>query len=81
MSLCDIAYICSKHFQLLLESRGEITGSNLMRKHFANYIKGFPGAATFRQNLVTASDTNSMRKYLDDFMQMAEESDKSRRSA
>ena len=80
-SLLDIAYICSKHFQLLLESRGEITGSNLMRKHFANYIKGFPGAATFRQNLVTASNLNSMRKYLDDFIQMAEESDKSRRSA
>ena len=32
-SLNDIALTCSRHFDLLLENRGEKTGSNMMRKH------------------------------------------------
>ena len=67
-SLNDIAMTCSRHFDLLLESRGERTGSNMMRKHFSNYIKGFPGASNFRQRLVTAPDLNSMREALNMFI-------------
>jgi len=63
-SLNDIAMTCSRHFDLLLESRGERTGSNMMRKHFSNYMKGFPGASNFRQRLVTAPDLDSMREAL-----------------
>ena len=71
-SLLDIAKTCKRHFELLLENRGERTGANLMRKHFSNYIKGFPGAAIFRQNLVTAPDLNAMNDALSEFMQAAE---------
>ena len=60
---------CSRHFELLLKNRGEITGSNMMRKHFSNYIKGFPGASKFRQSLVTAPDLNSMKKALHKFVE------------
>ena len=67
-SLYDIAMTCSRHFDLLLESRGERTGSNMMRKHFSNYIKGFPGASNFRQRLVTAPDLDSMREALNMFI-------------
>ena len=63
-SLLDIANTCKRHFELLLENRGEHTGSNMMRKHFSNYIKGFPGAAKFRQSLVTAPDLNAMNDAL-----------------
>ena len=71
-SLLDIANTCKRHFELLLENRGERTGANLMRKHFSNYIKGFPGAAIFRQSLVTAPDLNAMNNALNDFMEAAE---------
>ena len=74
-SLLDIANTCKRHFNLLLENRGEHTGSNMMRKHFSNYIKGFPGAAKFRQNLVTAPDLNAMHDALSEFILVAENSD------
>lgn len=60
--------MCSRHFDLLLENRGEQTGSNLMRKHFSNYIKGFPGASGFRQKLVTAPGLAEMRSALNEFV-------------
>lgn len=66
-SLSDIANMCERHFNLLLENRGERTGTNLMRKHFSNYIKGFPGAANFRQRLVTSPSLTEMRKALNEF--------------
>ena len=66
-SLLDIANMCRRHFNLLLENRGERTGTNLMRKHFSNYIKGFPGAASFRQRLVTAPGLPEMKTALNEF--------------
>ena len=71
-SLSDIANMCSRHFDLLLENRGERTGSNLMRKHFSNYIKGFPGASIFRQKLVTAPGLSEMRSALNEFREAAQ---------
>jgi tRNA-dihydrouridine synthase len=64
--------MCSRHFDLLLENRGERIGSNLMRKHFSNYIKGFPGASIFRQKLVTAPGLAEMRSALNEFMEAAQ---------
>jgi len=66
-SLLDIANMCWRHFDLLLLNRGERTGTNLMRKHFSNYIKGFPGAASFRQRLVTAPGLPEMKTALNEF--------------
>jgi len=71
-SLLEIAKTCNRHFNLLLQNRGEKTGANLMRKHFANYIKGFPGAAGYRKNLVTAPDLRIMRSILNQFKLDAE---------
>ena len=51
---------CARHFTLLLESRGSVVGSNMMRKHFGWYIKGFSGAASLRRELVTAKDKDAM---------------------
>ena len=70
-SLLDIANMCIRHFDLLLENRGERTGTNLMRKHFSNYIKGFPGASIFRQKLVTAPSLAEMRIALNEFIDTA----------
>lgn len=72
-SLLEIAQTCERHFKLLIKSRGEQAGANLMRKHFSNYIKGFPGASLFRQNLVTAVDLHSMQLELNRFKNQANE--------
>ena len=71
-SLIEIATTCERHFNLLLKSRGEIAGTNLMRRHFSSYIKGFHGASVLRQKLVTAIDEYSMRVELDNFRKKAE---------
>jgi tRNA-dihydrouridine synthase B len=60
--------MCRRHMALLLKSRGEKIGTNLMRKHFGWYIKGFPGAAVLRQSLVMAKDRREMKTLLDDFL-------------
>ena len=70
-TLLDIANMCNRHFELLLENRGERTGTNLMRKHFSNYIKGFPGASKFRQKLVTAPGLPEMQSALNGFIDVA----------
>lgn len=54
--------MCQRHFDLLIQDRGETIGSNLMRKHFGWYIKGFPGAAKLRQRLVTTPGFSEMKK-------------------
>ncbi len=66
-SLFEVAKICERHFQLLLEHRGLKIGTNLMRQHFSNYIKGFPGASRFRQKLVTAQNLDQMKEELFNF--------------
>jgi len=59
-SLVSIASMCKEHFKLLVNDKGNSTGMNLMRKHFSNYLKGFPKASIFRQKLVTAHSYKNM---------------------
>ena len=66
-TLIDLANTCERHLNLLIENRGEATGSNLMRKHFSGYIKGFHGASKFRQSLVTAPTIEIMKEELNKF--------------
>ena len=44
---------------------------NLMRKHFGWYIRGFPGAAQFRQSLVTAESIDDMKIILLELAEIA----------
>ena len=56
---------CRRHLELLIQTRGNHTGTNLMRKHFGWYIKGFESAGKIRQELVTSTDSEGMFKRLD----------------
>ena len=38
----------------------EKTATNLMRKHFGWYLRGFEGASSYRQSLVSASNRDEM---------------------
>ena len=73
-SLIEISKMCNDHLELLINSRGESTGTNLMRKHLSNYLKGFPGAANFRQKLVTSTSLEIMKNELKKFQRFAIES-------
>jgi len=68
----DRITMCRRHLDLLLESRGEHIGTNLMRKHFGWYIKGFPGAAILRQSLVTAKNRDEMTTLLNQTLSTSE---------
>ena len=70
-SILDKVEMCKKHFDLLLYDRGERWGMNLMRKHFGWYIRGFPGAAQFRQSLVTAESIDDMKIILLELAEIA----------
>jgi tRNA-dihydrouridine synthase B len=65
--------MCRRHMALLLKSRGEKIGTNLMRKHFGWYIKGFLGAATLRKSLVTAKNRDEMNTLLNQTLSTSEE--------
>ncbi|MBT3216290.1 MAG: tRNA dihydrouridine synthase DusB [Candidatus Marinimicrobia bacterium] len=63
---------CIRHLDLLIQNRGTRIGTNLMRKHFGWYIKGFPGASTLRQNLVTSNNYTTMVELLNEVSKPAE---------
>ena len=69
----QISTMCEEHLNLLIKERGNATGMNLMRKHFSNYLKGFPKASIYRQKLVTAETLESMRAELIKFKIYADE--------
>ena len=56
---------CRRHLELLIQTRGNHTGTNLMRKHFGWYIKGLESAGKIRQELLTSTDSEEMFKRLD----------------
>lgn len=65
-SVDDRIKLCKRHFKLLLQSRGERKGLYLMRKHFGWYVKGFPGAADYRTQLVTAKSIDTAKTILNE---------------
>ena len=44
---------CKNHFVNMIKWHGEKTATNLMRKHFGWYLRGFEGASSYRQSLVS----------------------------
>lgn len=56
---------CRQHFDQMVDWHGDRIGTNLMRKHFGWYIRGFNGAAPFRKALVCAPNREEMLVLLD----------------
>ena len=51
---------CKNHFLNMIKWHGEKTATNLMRKHFGWYLRGFEGASNYRKSLVSASNRDEM---------------------
>jgi len=51
---------CRQHFDHMIDWHGERTATNMMRKHFGWYIRGFSGAGNYRKALVSAYNSTTM---------------------
>ena len=56
--------ICEKHLDLLVETHGEVVGTNNMKKHFGWYFKNFPNASALRKKLVLVKNYSQMKDIL-----------------
>lgn len=56
--------ICKKHLELLIQTHGEVVGSNNMKKHFAWYFKGLRSASSYRKKFVLAKNYSEMKDIL-----------------
>lgn len=56
--------ICKKHLELLVQTHGEVVGSNNMKKHFAWYFKGLKNASMYRKKFVLAKNYSEMKDIL-----------------
>ena len=63
MPLKKIKKIMIKHAELIWKDKQEI-GMFEIRKHLAWYIKGFPGAADLRKQLVQAKSVRKIKDIL-----------------
>ncbi len=68
-SINDRVDTCLKHFDFSVKWKGEVLGNVEMRRHYANYFKGFHGFKQFRMQLVTSNDNDEIRQLLEDVRQ------------
>ena len=57
-------YGCKRHLKHMVEWHGEKRATDLMKKHFGWYIKGFESASKIRQSLIMSKDTQAMLSIL-----------------
>lgn len=59
--------VVREHLQLMVEAKGEDRGVLEMRKHLGWYIKGLPGAARLRQDMMRAETAAQVEDMLETF--------------
>ena len=57
---------CKKHLDGSMAWKGERLGILEMRRHYANYLKGFPNIEEFRARLVNSLDKNELYEILEE---------------
>ena len=58
--------VCLQHLDKSVSWKGPVLGILEMRRHYANYLKGFPHIKEFRTRLVTAGDRASVEGILEE---------------
>ena len=56
-----------KHYEMLIEEKGEYTAVREMRKHIAWYVKGMPEAASFRTKINQIESYSQARMMLEEY--------------
>jgi tRNA-dihydrouridine synthase B len=57
---------CLQHLDFSLKWKGDKLGNVEMRRHYANYFKGFHGFKPFRMQLVTSNNNDEIKQLLED---------------
>jgi nifR3 family TIM-barrel protein len=57
---------CKEHFLFSIKWKGEKLGMLEMRRHYANYFRGFPNIKPYRQKLVTVEEISAVFEVLYD---------------
>ncbi|MBE7560510.1 tRNA dihydrouridine synthase DusB [bacterium] len=74
-SLFERIQVCLEHLRLSVELKGEYYGVVEFRKHYSGYLKGLPGVARLRAELMTYTEAAPVIERLDRFREeMAEAS-------
>lgn len=60
--------VCKKHLLHSIKWKGEILGILEMRRHYANYFKGFPHFKDFRMRMVTTDSLTEIIATLDEVL-------------
>jgi tRNA-dihydrouridine synthase len=60
---------CLKHFDFSIKWKGDKVGNVEMRRHYANYFRGFRDFKQFRMQLVSLNDNHQIRQVLEDARQ------------
>lgn len=63
--------LCRVHLLANVEARGENFGVKVTRRHLAGYLKGIPGAAALRQQLVVCDSLDGCLEILDGALERA----------
>ena len=58
--LLDRMKLCHRHLYLEVQAMGNTRGTNYIKKHLSWYLKGFPGASSYRQRLYVQMEFGSM---------------------
>ena len=67
-ALCEIVETAKRHALYMIAWKGEKCALQEMRKYFAWYVHGRPGAASVRAKINTAPSFNIVFGYLDEFL-------------
>lgn len=66
--IADRVEACKTHFEKSIEWKGEKLGVLEMRRHYANYFKGFPNFKPLRMALVTSESVAEISKTFDQIL-------------
>ncbi len=76
VSIDERVALCTEHLRLSIEYKGERTGVLEMRKHYSGYLRGIPGVAKLRAELMTYTTGDRVIERLARFVdEMQKESD------
>lgn len=62
--------VCRTHLRKSIDWKGQVLGILEMRRHYTNYLKGFPNIKPYRTRLVQAGDPSELELILDEIQQV-----------
>jgi tRNA-dihydrouridine synthase len=58
--------VCKQHLDFSIKWKKQVLGILEMRRHYANYFKGFPDFKEYRMRLVTTNDIEEIYQTLEE---------------